>query len=276
MRPPQNAAQPFIVQGDYGDVLVARGGNEIYVNPYTGKIMGDYLVKDWGMIKRVDAAMHPLHYGTWAKRGTPDLIVKIIWFLGGCILSFLAISGLIIYMKRTSEAARGVISSEGLLIKLWRYIRPWGGPMRGLKYINLLFLVGILMGTVLVLTLGSKGIEGKGRFFAEKPVGPYKIRLRAIAGLLEADLPPIRPGAKVDIFVKVADGRFRDARFIRIYVGQDVKQIGKAALVEGDEGIAHADVRLPKSLNNAYLWVEVEGWNGEKHLASWELAKGDS
>ncbi|MGH1350925.1 MAG: PepSY-associated TM helix domain-containing protein [Methyloligellaceae bacterium] len=274
LQSPKNASQPFVVQGEMGEVLVPRGGNVVYVNPYSGKIMGQSLVKDWSGVKRFDAAVHPIHYGSWGKRGTADLIVKLVWFLGGCAISFLAISGLIIYMKRTSQAAREMASERSWLRALWsyigvvlRFVLPWGGPMGVFKYVNILILVGISMGTILVFSLGSRGLEGKGRVFEEKQAGPFLISLRAVSGLLEADLPPIRSGAKVDVFAKVADSRFRDIKFIRIGVAKDEK----GTLVEGEEAIAHADVRLPKVIEGAHIWVLVEGWDGESYRASWPL-----
>ncbi len=268
IQPPKNAAQPFVVQGEMGEILVPRGGNIIYVNPYNGKIIGQSFVKDWSTVKRFDAAMHPIHYGGWGKWGTTDLFVKILWFLGGCAISFLSISGLIIYIKRTSQAAGKLASKRLYIRKTWSYVRPWGGPMGAFKYVNILILVGISMGTVLVFSLGSQGLKGKGRIFEEKQAGPFKISLRAVSGLLEADLPPVRPGAKVDVFVKVSDNRFKDIKFIRIGVGEDKKSVS----VEGEEAIAHADVRLPKTINGSRIWVTIEGWDNKSYKTSWPLS----
>lgn len=102
--PPGHAGQPFEFVGDRGEALVLRGGNRVYVNPYSGEIVGSALVETWSAIERIDAAMLPLHYGTWAKRGTADLAVKTVWFLGGAAISFLTFSGLLIYLRRTRRA----------------------------------------------------------------------------------------------------------------------------------------------------------------------------
>ncbi len=277
LRPPANAGQPFTVRGDRGEVLVQGGANTVYVNPYTAEIMGARLSEDWTAMQRVDAAMHPLHYGTWAKRGTADLAVKLVWFLGGAVASFLALSGLVIYLKRTRRAASAVWAGTRLAAharRTWHWLKPWGGPMGALKYVNVLGLVGIAMGAALVLSLGSQGVGDKGARYPARAAGPFEVSPVALAGFLEADLEPIRPGATAAVFPEIANGRFGDARFIRIGVTDAGGTDTHSELVEGAEGIAHADVRLPDVLAGARLWVEIEGWDSRTHRASWPLTGG--
>ncbi|MEM9681978.1 MAG: PepSY-associated TM helix domain-containing protein [Pseudomonadota bacterium] len=274
MNPPANASKPFTVRGDRGEVLVQGGANTVYVNPYTGEIMGARLSEDWSAMQRIDAAMHPLHYGSWAKRGGADLAVKLVWFLGGAVASFLAISGLIIYLKRTRKAAADALGGSRLaagLRRVWNWIKPWGGPMGALKYVNILAVAGIVSGAILVLTLGAQGIGDKGKRFPAQAAGTFTITPVALAGFLEADLPPIRPGADTNIFPQIADGRFRDARFIRVGVADADGADADSELVEGAEGIAHAHLHLPETLDGSRLWIEIEGWDGVKHRAHWPL-----
>ena len=274
LHPPANASQPFTLRGDRGEVLINGGANAVYVNPYTAEIMGARFSEDWTAMQRIDAAMHPLHYGTWAKRGAADLAVKLVWFLGGAVASFLAVSGLIIYLKRTKRAAAELLVGSRLaagLKRLWHWVKPWGGPMGALKYVNVLGLAGILSGAVLVLTLGAEGVGDKGIRFATQAAGPFEVGAVAIAGFLEADLPAIRPGADTNVFPEIAAGRFRDARFIRVGLSDASGRETNSVAVEGAEGIAHADVRLPEILAGARLWIEIEGWDGRKHRANWPL-----
>ena len=272
--PPANAAMPFMVQGDRGEVLIIGGANTVYVNPYTAEIMGARLAEDWTVSQRVDAAMHPLHYGNWAKGGAPDLVVKLIWFLGGAVISFLAVSGLLIYLKRTRHAAGTLLAGTKLaagLRRIWNWIKPWGGPMGALKYFNLLGVAGMVVGAFVVLSLGAEGINDKGKRFAPQAAGPFEVMPFALAGFLEADLPPIRPGAETNIFPQIAAGRFRDARFIRVGLTDASGRELDSELVEGTEGIAHGHLHLPEVLEGVRLWVEIEGWDGERHRAHWPL-----
>ncbi len=73
------------------------------------------------------------------------------------------------------------------------------------------------------------------------------------------------------MFPQIADGRFRDARFIRVGVTDAEGAEADSALVEGPEGIAHAHLHLPETLDGSRLWVEIEGWDGIKHRAHWPL-----
>jgi len=271
---PSNAAQPFTVRGDRGEILVMGGANTVYVNPYTGEIMGTRMSEDWTFGQRFDAATAPLHFGTWAKQGTADFLVKLIWFIGGAISSFLAISGLLIYYQRTKEAGKQWLNESkriATLKRVWQWVRPWGGPMSGFKYINVLGLAGIVSGAILVISLGSQGVGDRGTQFALKNVGEFDVSVTAIAGFLEANLEPIRPGATVEVFPNIMDNRFHDARFIRIGVTDSQGVEGEGAIVEGPEGIAHIDIKLPDNLEKALLWLEIEGWDGQVNRVSWSL-----
>ena len=77
------------------------------------------------------------------------------------------------------------------------------------------------------------------------------------------------------MFPEIADGRFRDARFIRVGVTNTAGAEVHSELVEGAEGIAHADVQLPDALAGAKLWVEIEGWDSQTHRANWPLLKAE-
>ena len=272
--PPAVADQPFTVRGDRGEILVDGGANTVYVNPYTAEIMGARLSEDWTASQRVDAAMHPLHYGNWAKGGAADLAVKLLWFLGGAVISFLTVSGLIIYLKRTRRAAGTLLARTKLaagLRRIWNWVKPWGGPMGALKYVNILFLGGIVAGGLLVMSLGAEGIGDRGRHFEPQAAGPFEVSAIGLAGLLEADLPPVRPGADMDVYMQIADGRFRDARFIRVGLTDPDGQELDSELVEGSEGNARGHVHLPEELEGVRLWIEVEGWDSRRHRAYWPL-----
>jgi len=274
MIPPRNATEPFRVFGDRGAALTERGGDVVHLNPYTGEIMGARLVEDWKAIQRVDEAMHPLHYGSWGKQGAADLGVKAVWAAGGAALSFLAASGLLIYIKRTRTAFRAVGGSAAL-VRVWRWVRPWGGPMGALKYVNIAVIAGVSAGGALVLSLAASGAGGNGVSYPPRQAGPFTVSATALAGVLEAGLDPLRPGARAEVYVEFAEGRHRDARRIWAAVGTAPPTATSGALVEGPKGLARARIGLPERLGpELALWIIVEGWDGRRHRTHWPLLGG--
>ena len=271
MTPPRNATEPFRVFGDRGAVLTKRGGDQVFLNPYTGEIMGARLVEDWTATQRVDEAMHPLHYGTWGKQGAGDMTVKAAWAAGGAALSFLAASGLLIYLKRTRQAL-GAVGAASVLRRVWCWVRPWGGPMGAFKYVNIALIGGVCAGAMLVLSLSSGGTDGNGVAYPERQAGPFVLSATALAGVLEAGLDPLRPGARTEIYVEIGDGGHRDARRIWAAVGREPPAGAPGTPVEGPKGLARARLGLPQTLGpDLRLWLTVEGWDGRRHLVVWPL-----
>jgi len=273
--PARHAADPYTFFGNRGAVLTQNGGDRVWVNPWTGEIMGQYLVGDWSGIKRVDEAMHPLHYGTVAKGGWPDFAVKTVWFLGGAVLSFLAVSGILIHVKRLRQALADTPPGplRRALRRLWLWLRPWGGPMRGFKYVNILGVAGICAGAVLALSLAGEGFGDKGRAFPAQQAGPFTVSLNAVAGILEADLPPIRPGKRVELHLRLGEGEFRHLRVARAALGTSATPAdGEGTLFEGPEGFAVARVVLPDPIPaDLRLLVCLQDWSGKRHHVSWAL-----
>ena len=273
--PARNAADPYTFFGDRGAVLTQRGGDRIWVNPWTGAIMGQDLIGDWSGIKRVDEAMHPLHYGTFAKGGMPDFAVKTVWFIGGAVLSFLAISGILIHVKRLrhvlAETPPGPLRRG--LHRFWLWVRPWGGPMRGLKYVNILGIAGMVAGATLALSLAGEGFAEKGRSFDPKQAGPFTVSLNAVAGILEADLPPIRPGERVELHLRLGEGEFKRLRAARATLeSPSASGVGEATVFEGPEGLYVARVFLPDPIpEDLRLKVSLQEWSGRWHDTSWRV-----
>jgi len=273
--PARHAADPYTFFGDRGAVLTQNGGDRVWVNPWTGEIMGQYLVGEWSAVKRVDEAMHPLHYGTFAKGGLPDFAAKTAWFLGGAVLSFLAVSGILIHIKRLRQALAGAPPGplRRAAWRLWLWLRPWGGPMRGFKYLNILGVVGICAGAALALSLAGDGFGDKGRTFPAQEAGPFTVSLNAVAGILEADLPPIRPGKQVELHLRLGEGEFEQLRAARASLGiSAAPEDGKGTLFEGPEGFAVARIVLPDPIPaNLRLRAALQDWSGEWHYVSWAL-----
>lgn len=273
---PEHNADPYEIRGNSGQWLISEwSGDRIMVHPYSGEIVAAFMADDLTALQRTDLAMVPIHYGTWAERGAADLIVKAFYFVGGLAMTFLAVSGLIINYKRTRKAAKKVKQHSLFAIKLqktWQVVRPWGGPMGVFKYINLLALVGIVMGTSIALTLSSQGTKGSGFIYQEKSLGPWKVSMNAVAGLLEKDLPPIRAGAKTNLNVDIESAALDKIKFIYARVGKPRSMRAPGTLIHGPLGAKHVHMQLPKKLKEgSELWVTAVTWDGQHYQASWPL-----
>ncbi|MEM7003945.1 MAG: PepSY-associated TM helix domain-containing protein [Pseudomonadota bacterium] len=92
---PGNESAKVIVQGDLSAVLVRPRANAVAFDPLTGNLLGSYRGEDLGLHQRISEAADPLHFGYFGGYWT-----KVIWFLFGCAMCTLSISGCVIYAKR--------------------------------------------------------------------------------------------------------------------------------------------------------------------------------
>lgn len=275
LTPPEHNADPYQVNGSTGEWLVSPQANRIWINPYDGTIIGQDMVKDHTFMQRFDQSMRPLHYGTWAVSGVSDLLVKFVWFLFGVFMTALAVTGLIINYKRTRRSAKIVAKRSPMarrFIKALHVIKPWGGPMGVFKYLNIIMLAGVGLGTGVVITLASQGVSGSGFEYTSKPLGPWEIKVNAIAGLLEKDLPPIRDGGKTNFNVTISSEAVDSIKFIYARVGKPRTLRAPGTLIHGPIGFKHVHYSLPKKIrDNAELWVTAITWSGEVYQTSWPL-----
>ena len=273
---PEHNSDPFEIIGSEGEWLISEWkGTRVMVHPFTGEIIDVFPADKLSLMQRTDLAMTPIHYGTWAVGGAPDLIVKTFYFIGGLGMTFLSVSGLIISYKRTRRAAKRAARFTGVrqkLIKIFDVIKPWGGPMGTFKYLNALLIAGVVMGTGLALTLSSQGTKGSGFIYQEQPLGPWSVSMNAVAGLLEKDLPPIRAGAKTNLNVQIDKAALESIKFIYAKVGKPRNLRAPGTLIHGPVGAKHVHMQLPKKIkDNAELWVTAVTWKGDVYQASWSL-----
>ncbi|UZE97069.1 PepSY-associated TM helix domain-containing protein [Alkalimarinus alittae] len=275
LTPPDHNGLLYKVRGSYGDFLVSRTNSVIYVNPYTGKIVENRPASDWNAMQRFDAAMRPLHYGSWANSGVSDLLVKLIWFLFGLALTGMSVSGMVIYYKRTFKARNKNLPKTKYsrkFKKLWLILRPWGGSMSGFKYVNVLFVGGILAGCGIAYTLGGQGTSGSGYIYQQQAIGPWTLSFNAVAGLLEKDLPPIRAGRRTTLNATVEGGDASNIKFMYARVGKPRTTRAPGDVIHGPLGMQHAILKIPKNLkDSAELWITIEDWSGQFHQSSWSL-----
>lgn len=275
LTPPEHNADPYTVTGSLGEWLVGERANRIWINPFDGSIISKDMVSDNTFMQRFDRSMRPIHYGTWAVSGLSDLLVKTIWFIFGLLMTGLALSGLVLNYKRTKRSARIVVNRSQIgrrFIKSLHIIKPWGGPMGVFKYLNIIMLAGVGLGTGVVITLASQGVNGSGFEYTTKPLGPWEVKVNAIAGLLEKDLPPIRDGANTNLNVTLSKEAVDSIKFIYARVGKPRNLRAPGTLIHGPVGFKHAHYKLPRKIHdNAELWITAVTWSGEVYQTSWSL-----
>ena len=112
---PQSARDLIEIEGEVGAVLVRPRASVVAINPYTGKVAHAQRAGNLGVKARLHEASDPLHFGTWG-----GITSKLVWFVFGLVMSFLSISGIVIYAKRLAQRSqRGTVraatrSKEGL------------------------------------------------------------------------------------------------------------------------------------------------------------------
>lgn len=277
INPPEHNADVYEVIGQQGEWLLSEWtGHRIMVNPYSGEIVATYPASELTSLQRTDIAMRPLHYGTWASGSfTGDLSVKGLYFIGGLAMTFLAVSGLIISYKRTRKAGKRLIRITRWKLRArqgWHIIRPWGGPMGILKCPNALAVVMIMIGTGIALTLSSQGTKGSGFLYQEQQLGAWPVSMNAVAGLLEKDLSPIRPGSPTNINVALPQTALDEIKFIYVRVGKPRTMRAPGTLVHGPIGAKHAHLKVPaRAGEQSSLWLTAETWQGDYYQVEWPL-----
>lgn len=272
--PPRNLNMPFVVYGDRGEYLHGHNPNAVYVHPFTGEIMDQFLSGEQRLDQYIFLTMSQLHHGELVPHSwgyAAQMTMKGVWFLCGAGACFLSVSGLLIYFRRTRKAAH-----EFGWKRVWHWVKPWGGPMGVFKYVNVLIVVGLAIG----FSQGPPSAryrppEAKVAF-SSMNTGPFEISAMVASGPRGGTgSNPIQPGARIQVFPRIAGGHFDEARTILVgLTGADgeTKAKKRASRVKGAEKLAFATVRLPKDLDGVALWMEVRKWDGTAHRVQWPLA----
>jgi uncharacterized iron-regulated membrane protein len=115
---PYEPGEPVIVQGQWQAALVRERADAVFIDPVTHSIVGQRSAHGMGVGERIVHTADPLHFGTFG-----GLATRLIWALFGLVLTGLAASGAVIYIKRT-KAALGWRASLSML----DYLGAWKWP----------------------------------------------------------------------------------------------------------------------------------------------------
>ena len=283
VRPPEHNSDVYTLIAQPNNwLLTAWRGDKVYASPFTGEIVDTDLVADRTPGQRFDSAMGPLHYGNWGT-GQGYLLVRFAWFFGGLAMTFLCISGMLIYYKRARKASKKlkqyhwfaqripVLQSEKSQ-QTWRVLRPFGGPMSGFKYLNIAVLVGMCLGFIQFFTVQSSGSSALPdiHHYSEKPLGPWQISAHVVP-----DLPgqsPVRAGTQISLNVNIPIQALDDIKFIYARVGKPRTMRAPGRIIHGVVGSKHVHLPVPDRANqDSQLWLTAETWEGQFYQTSWPL-----
>ncbi|MEM9605200.1 MAG: PepSY-associated TM helix domain-containing protein, partial [Pseudomonadota bacterium] len=275
IQPPDHNGAPYSLWGTHRDILTGNYGSEYHVHPFTGEILLSKAGSELSTLQRVDYAMYPLHFGTWGNSGWADLAVKTVWFVFGALMTALALSGIVIYYKRTAKAANELLPESGRARQFargWRVLRPWGGAMSGFKYANWVAIWFIGVGLTAAMTLSNQGSGAMGYKYVSQDVGDWTVSMNALKGWLEADLDPIVPGWQTNIWTQVESGDPDAIKFMYVKINKPRTTRAPGMVIHGVEGAKHAHMKVPDTLkDDAEIWLTIEDWQGNFHQARWPL-----
>ena len=98
---PYSADDPVIVQGQWRAWLVRERTTAMFVDPASNRILGTRNPAVMSLAERWVHTADPLHFGNFA-----GLLVKLVWVLFGSLMTGLCVTGVVIFTKRTSKAAK--------------------------------------------------------------------------------------------------------------------------------------------------------------------------
>ncbi len=115
---PYSAGEPVTVQGHWQAALVRERADAVFIDPVTGRIVGQRIAHAMAAGERIVHTVDPLHFGTFG-----GLATRLLWAIFGLALTGLAASGAYIYAKRTGEVIGGTRP-----LALLDYLGAWKWP----------------------------------------------------------------------------------------------------------------------------------------------------
>ncbi len=120
---PDDADGAFKFEGQRSAWLVRDRVNAVFVEARTARAL---LVTDGGELnahQRISEAADPLHFGTFG-----DYWTKGLWFIAGCLLTALSVSGVALYSMRLLKTKQIAGQSGSILARAWRGMSIWRYP----------------------------------------------------------------------------------------------------------------------------------------------------
>lgn len=136
---PTEPEDPIVAMGQGNAVLVPENGNRVMIDRTSCTATGQMLADSQSAVVRLFLAANPLHFGTFG-----GLFTKLLWFVFGCVLTGISVTGSIIY---TTRIARDFGSEMPKAVARW-YLGHgrWRHAAFGVAAMSLLITILALLG----------------------------------------------------------------------------------------------------------------------------------
>jgi uncharacterized iron-regulated membrane protein len=261
---PTKPGAPVQIQGQGAAWLIRDRANKVLLDPYSGEVLYHQRAQELGPLARWVDTADPLHFGNFG-----GLATKLVWFGFGLLLSLLMPTGVYLWTKRAEQAAAGAAkrmrgqSDADIAREVRRATRRRTGL--GLAITSAILLLAATT-TYHALADQLPGPVISEAQSSSQTLGPWTVRLfREFNG---ADDERATFGARFDDREGVANFRRVRLAFSEAPPGEDEGTVLKARF---DLREREARLRLPAApTGRERLWLAVEDWNGERHVADFD------
>ena len=130
----------FRFSGQHEAVLVRSRANAVWVTAETGKVDLVTDGRNMNFHQRIAEMADPLHFGYFGGVWT-----KIIWFVFGIAMTFLSLSGVVIYSLRLLKTERTTPTARKLIRAMMHGIGIYAWPTFALVVLSLILLIRALV-----------------------------------------------------------------------------------------------------------------------------------
>jgi uncharacterized iron-regulated membrane protein len=157
VRLPHEADAPVQIDGQTGALLVRDRASRVYLDPYSGRVLGTQRAERLGALHRWSDTADPLHFGDFG-----GLASKLLWFVLGILLSVAVLAGPALAELRRRQRAK---KPSGPRVRL---LRPSVLVSGGLASLG-------LIAAVIASALGYGGTLVAGHPPASRVAGPVSV-----------------------------------------------------------------------------------------------------
>lgn len=144
---PQKSGDVLGIVGTSTVPLVRQRANRVYIDPQAQAVISAQKASEISTAMWINDSVDPLHFGYWG-----GLLTKCIWFIFGCGISSLILSGIWITYKRKNLKRK---KSNQPIMGTWRFIN-WAiyGMLLGYMYVALIEKYHVALSAIIYITLG--------------------------------------------------------------------------------------------------------------------------